>query len=121
MALIWGSTKEIQEAAKNSFEENIERILKLNGQIKLDDLIRLISHDNNLLTDYQRLLKGIDQLLKEGKIIVDQEKNIRMTTLSVLGSNGIEEVPIWDLIHKEEDIELKKEIIRRYNEINPLL
>ena len=44
-----------------------------------------------------------------------------MTTLSVLGSNGIEETPVWDMIHKEEDIELKKEIIRRYNQINPLL
>ena len=121
MALIWGSTKEIQKAAKNSFEENIERILKQKGQIKLDDLIKLISHDNNLLTDYQRLLKGIDQLLEEGKIIIDEKKNIRMTILSVLGSKGVDEVPVWDLIHKEEDIELKKEIIRRYNQINPLL
>ena len=121
MALIWGDTKETQEAAKNSFEENIERILKQKEKINLDDLMKLISHDTNLLTDYQRLLKGIDKLLEEGKIIIDQDKNIRMTTLSVLGSNGIEETPVWDMIHKEEDIELKKEIIRRYNQINPLL
>ncbi len=121
MALIWGDTKETQEAAKNSFEENIERILKQKEKINLDDLMKLISHDANLLTDYQRLLKGIDQLLEEGKIIIDQDKNIRMTTLSVLSTNGIEETPVWDMIHKEKDIELKKEIIRRYNQINPLL
>ncbi len=121
MALIWGDTEDTQNASKQSFEESIERILKEKGIISLDELMGLISHDNNLLTDYQRILKGIDKLIEDGKIIIDHEKNIRMTTLSVLGTDGLNELPIWDLIHKEEDVELKKEIIRRYNQINPLL
>ncbi len=121
MAIIWGDTEETQNAAKSSFEESIERILKVKGVISLNELMKLISHDNNLLTDYQRILKGVDNLIEEGKIIIDQEKNIRMTTLSVLGTDGINELPVWDMLHKEEDVELKKEIIKRYNAINPLL
>ena len=121
MASIWGDTKDTQEAVMNSFEENIERILKRKEKINLEELMKLISHNGNLLTDYQRLLNIIDKLLIEGKISIDEEKNIRMTTLSVLGSNGVDEIPVWDLIHKEKDIELKKEIIRRYNQINPYL
>ena len=46
MALIWGDTKETQEAAKNSFEANIERILKQKERINLDDLMKLIRKDN---------------------------------------------------------------------------
>ncbi|MHA1200044.1 MAG: hypothetical protein ACTSQF_12005 [Candidatus Heimdallarchaeaceae archaeon] len=121
MAILWGDTEETQNAAKRSFEESIEEILKEKGVINLNDLMKLISHDNNLLTDFQRILKGIDTLIEEGKVIIDQEKNIRMTTLSVLGTDGLDELPVWDMLHKEEDIEIKKEIIRRYNQINPML
>ncbi|MCE7742918.1 MAG: hypothetical protein GOP50_10725 [Candidatus Heimdallarchaeota archaeon] len=121
MAIIWGDTEETQNAAKRSFEDSVEQILKEKGVINLNDLMKLISHDNNLLTDFQRILKGIDTLIEECKVIIDQEKNIRMTTLSVLGTDGLDELPIWDIIHKEKDIEIKKEIIRRYNAINPLL
>ena len=121
MALIWGDTKETQNASKNSFEDSIEAILKTQDVINLNDLMKLISHDNNLLTDYQRILRGIDSLIREGKIIIDQEKNIRMTTLSVLGTDGIDELPVWDMLHKEKDIEIKREIIRRYNQVNALL
>ena len=121
MAIIWGDTEETREAAKNSFEENIERLLKEKGIIGLNELMKLIGHENTLITDYQKLFLGIQKLIEEGKIIIDQEKNLRMTSLSVLGLDGVDEILVWDLLHKEEEIELKKEIIRRYNEINPLL
>ena len=118
MANIWGDTEDTQNAAKQSFEESIEKILKENGVISLNELMSLISHDNVLLTDYQRVLQGVDNLIKEGKIIIDHEKNIRLTTLSILGTDGLEELPVWDMLHKEKDVEVKKEIIRRYNQIN---
>ena len=116
MAFIWGDTEDTQKASKQSFEESIENILKEKGVINLDELMSLISHDNVLLTDYQRILQGVDNLIKEGKILIDHEKNMRMTTLSVLGTDGIDELPVWDLLHKEEDIEIKKKIIRKYNQ-----
>ena len=121
MALIWGNTEDTQKASKQSFEDSIERILKNKGIINLNELMKLFSHDNNLLIDFQRILKGIDTLIEEGKVIIDHNKNIQMSTLSVLGTDGLNELPVWDMLHKEEDVKLKKEIIRRYNRINPLL
>ena len=119
MAIVWGDTKEVQRAAKESFRINLEKILKERGKIKVDDLFDLIKHDNNLLTDYQRILLGIEDLKVTGKIFVDDENFIHLAKVTVFEEGELKEKNVCDIEHKEEDIKEKKEIIRKYSEINP--
>jgi hypothetical protein len=119
MAIIWGDTKEIQRVSKESFRANLEKILKEKGRIKIDDLFNIIKHDNNLITDYQRIVIGIEELKETGKIFIDKENFIQLAKVTVFEEGELIEKNVCDIEHKEEDIREKKEIIRKYSEINP--
>ncbi|MFW9853318.1 MAG: hypothetical protein ACFFDS_10255 [Candidatus Thorarchaeota archaeon] len=119
MAIIWGDTKEVQRAAKESFRTNLVKILKEKGRIRIVDLFNLIKHDNNLITDYQRIVLGIEELKVAGKIFIDNENFIQLAKVTVFDEGELKEENVCDIEHKEEDIKEKKEIIRKYSEINP--
>jgi len=119
MAIVWGDTDEVQSAIKASFEKNLEKILKEKGRIKVEDLFKLIKHDNNLLTDYQRILLGLEDLKAKGKIFVDNENFIQLARVTVFEDGELKQKNVCDIQQKEEDIKEKKEIIRKFSEINP--
>jgi hypothetical protein len=119
MAIIWGSNKDLQDASKESFEDKIMLLLKKLGSIHLNDLLSMIKHDNILLIDYQRILLGLENLVEEGKIFIDEKNNIHPIIMTVFEESGeLKEKSVWDIDKREKDIEEKKEIIRRYSEIN---
>ena len=119
MAILWGETPEARLAARRSFEKTIETLLIQHGSLHIKDLLKRIGHETTLITDYQRVLFGINELVNEGKIIVDENNRIHLTMLTIFDEIGFKEIPIWEILHKEEDILEKKEIIRKYSEINP--
>ncbi len=120
MARIWGETDDAEEAAKYSFEKHLEKILNEQSSIHIDDLLKKMWGGYNLLTNYQSILEGINHLAKDGKIVF-YDKIISSVTVMTLDKNGLEEKTVWDLIHSEKEIEEKKEIMRRYTQINPLV
>ena len=69
----------------------------------------------NLLTNYQGILEGLKHLAEDGKIIINN-KQLSLATITVLEDGEFVERAVWDIIHKEKEIEKKKEIIRRYNQ-----
>ena len=119
MLRIWGDTEDAEEAARNSFEKNLEKILREFGSINLDELLKIMWGGYNLLSNYQSILENLKHLVEEGKIIRNG-KIISLAKITILDEFGLKEKPIWELIKKEEEIEEKKEIIRRYNQINVL-
>ncbi len=119
MAILWGETPEARIAARRSFENTVENLLIKNGSLHIKDLLKRIGHETTLITDYQRVLFGINELVNEGKIIVDEDNRIHLAMLTIFDEIGFKEIPIWEILHKEEDVIEKKEIIRKYSEINP--
>jgi len=119
MSLIWGETEDAREAKKNSFERRLEEILKEKGSIHLDELMKHMWGGHYLLTNYQGILELVNHLTKEGKVILNG-KIISPAYITVFENGDFKEKSVWDLIHKEEDIEEKKEVMRRYKQINPL-
>ena len=118
--LFWGETEESREAKKNSIESKLERILKEKGSIHLDDLTKLMWGGFNLLTDLQGILEFLNHLEKDGKIVI-QDKIISPAKVSVLEDGKSKAKTVWELIHREDEIEEKKEIMRRYKQINSLI
>ncbi|MCE7748759.1 MAG: hypothetical protein GPJ51_10195, partial [Candidatus Heimdallarchaeota archaeon] len=100
--------------------EHIERILLKRKIVHLNDLFAEFWHSYHLLTHYMQIFLIIKELEEEGKIIIDENKNISLAWIKLLDTDGIENVTIWDLEHKKEDIKEKKEIIERYSTINYL-
>ena len=119
MAILWGETPESRAAARRSFETTIENLLIQNGSIHIKDLLKRIGRETTLITDYQRVLFGINELVNEGKIVIDEDNKIHLAMLTIFDEAGFKEIPIWEILHKEEDVIEKKEIIRKYSEINP--
>ncbi|MCG3216508.1 MAG: hypothetical protein KAS63_07285 [Candidatus Heimdallarchaeota archaeon] len=120
MTKLWGDTTELSDFTKKNLEAHLERILKDKGRISFRELIKEIWQPYHLLTHFIRIKVLISQLEGEGKIIVDKEENISIARLSYLDTNGFQEVSIWDLEHRKKEVEKKKEIIRRYQNINYL-
>ena len=75
-------------------------------------------NNHHLLKHYLQIFLMVEQLADEGKIIIDEDKNISLAKVTFLDYDEIKEVTIWDLEHKKEDIKKKKEIIERYQTIN---
>lgn len=119
MSSFWDYPEEAREASKDSFENRVELILKEHESIHLDDLLKLMWGGYNLLTNFQGILEGLNHLVNDGKIIM-KEKIISLATITVFEDGEFKEKTVWDLLHREEEIEEKKEIIRRYNQINSL-
>ncbi|MHA1691413.1 MAG: hypothetical protein ACTSU7_07225 [Candidatus Heimdallarchaeaceae archaeon] len=119
MSSFWDYPEEVREASKDSFENRVELILKEKSSIHLDDLLKLMWGGYNLLTNFQGILEGLTHLVNDGKIIM-KEKIISLATITVFEDGEFKEKTVWDLLHREEEIEEKKEIIRRYNQINSL-
>lgn len=119
MSSFWDYPEEAREASKDSFDNRVELILKEHETIHLDDLLKKMWGGYNLLTNFQGILEGLNHLVNDGKIIM-KDKIISLATITVFEDDEFKEKAVWDLLHREEEIEEKKEIIRRYNEINSL-
>jgi hypothetical protein len=117
---LWGDTREIAEMNKKNLERQLERLLLERGSVNFDDLYEEFWHEHHLLSHYLQIFLKIKELEEEGKVIVDENKNISMAKVAFLDANGLREVTIWDLEHKKEDIDEKKKIIERYQRINYL-
>ena len=121
MDLIWGNTEDSREAAKLSFEMKIIELLEDKGSVNINYLFDLIKHSSNLLHEYQRIAVGLEKLIEEGKITVDENNNLFLTKITVLEQDDLKDQPVWEIEKREKEIQEKKEIIRRYSEINSLL
>jgi len=71
----------------------------------------------NLLTNYQGILEGLKHLVEEGNIIIN-DKQLSLATITVFKDWEFVERAVWDIIHKEREVERKKEILRRYSQAN---
>ncbi len=118
MVRLWGDTPETEELAKKNLEKQLEKILLEKGKINIQEIFEKYWNNHNLLNHYLQIYLMIDQLADEGKIIIDEDKNISLAKVTFLDYDEIKEVTIWDLEHKKEDIKKKKEIIERYQTIN---
>ena len=119
-AKLWGDTRETQELAKKNLERQLEKLLLERGSVNFTDLYDEFWHDHHLLNHYLQIFLKIKELEEEGKVIIDEEKNISLARVSFLDEYGLKEVTIWDLEHKKEYIEEKRKIIERYQRINYL-
>ena len=118
MVRLWGDTPETADLAKRNLEKQLEKILLENGKITLNEIFKRYWNNHHLLKHYLQIFLTVEQLAEEGKIIIDEGKNISLAKVTFLDYNEIKEVTIWDLEHKKEDIKKKKEIIERYQTIN---
>jgi hypothetical protein len=121
MAIIWGNTEESRKASKQSFEDTVIQLLEEKGTVNINYLFKLIRHSSNLLHEYQRIAVGLEMLTEQGKITVDDDNNISLTKITILDQDKLKDQSAWEIERKEKEIEEKKEIIRRYSDINPLL
>ncbi len=121
MALIWGNTEESRKASKQSFEDKVIQLLEEHKSININYLFNLIKHSSNQLHEYQRIAVGLENLIEEGKITVDEDNNLSLTKITVLDQDKLKDQSVWQIEKREKDIQEKKEIIRRYSEINSLL
>jgi hypothetical protein len=115
----WGDTEESSDAKKNSFERRLELILSEQPRIHVNDLLKIMWGGHHLLTNYQGILEMLKHLADEGKIILENHY-ISLAFVTVFENEGFIEKSVWDIIKKEEDVEEKKEIMRRYKQINAL-
>jgi hypothetical protein len=118
MVRLWGDTQETAELAKKNLEKQLEKILLENVKITLSEIFESYWNNHHLLKHYLQIFLMVEQLADEGKIIIDEDKNISLAKVTFLNCDEIKEVTIWDLEHKKEDIKNKKEIIERYQTIN---
>jgi hypothetical protein len=118
---IWGDTETTAKIAKKTLANHIEKILLERKIIHINDLLDEFWHAYHLLTHYMQIFLIIKELEEEGKIIIDEKRNISLAWINLLDTEGIKEVTVWDLDHKKEDIKKKREIIERYSTINYLL
>lgn len=121
MALIWGNTEESRKASKQSFEDKIIQLLKDKRTVNINYLFNLIKHSSNLLHEYQRIAVGLENLVEEGKITVDEDNNLSLTQITFLDHDELKDQSVWEIEKREKEVQKKKEIIRRYSETNPLL
>ena len=120
MTRMWGDTNELSDFTKKNLEEHLEILLKKKNRINFRELIKEFWQPYYLLTHFMRIKLLLKELVLEGKIAMDDEENISLVRLSAFDLNGFHEVSIWDLEHRKEEIEEKKEIMRRYQTINYL-
>ncbi len=118
MTKMWGDTNELSNFTKRNLEEHLENLLKKQKTVNFKELIKEFWQPYYLLTHFMRIKVLLKELEMEGKIVMDEEENISMTRLSSFDLIGFNEVSIWDLEHKQKEIEEKKEIMRRYQTIN---
>ncbi|NPD90093.1 MAG: hypothetical protein HGN29_15385 [Asgard group archaeon] len=119
MTFLWGDTEDARDAKKNSFERRLAVILSEQGKIHINELMKIMWGGHYLLTNFQGILEMVKHLVKEGKIIFN-DNYISLALMTVFEDGGFREKSVWDIIQKEEDVEEKKEIMRRYKEINSL-
>ena len=115
---LWGDTEELRELTKRVLEEKIEALLKERGEVSMNDLFKEFWHSYHQFSQYLQINLILEKLVEEAKIVMDEDKNISIAKISFLDWGELKEVTVWDLEHKKADIEEKKEIIRRYTEID---
>ena len=120
MPHLWGDTEEIRELTKSVLEEKIEELLTEKGEVSMNDLFKEFWHSYHQFTQFLQIRITVDKLIEEAKIIMDEDEKISIAKISFLDWGKLKEVTVWDLEHKQEDIEEKKEIIKRYETINYL-
>ena len=118
---LWGDTEDTSTIAKKNLEEQIEKILLKRKTVHLNELFEEFWHSYHLLNHYMQIFLIIKELEEEGKIIIDENKNISLAWIKLLDTDGLTEVTVWDLEHKKEDIQKKRAIIERYSKIDYLV
>ncbi len=120
MASFWGFSRESKDIAKQTIEKHLQHITTKKGQITVEELIKLLWNDYHLFEHYLKLNLRLEELEDEAKIIIDSEKNLRPTKMTVIESGEIREIDVWDFYQKKEQAETNKKIIERYKNINYL-
>ena len=119
--LLWGDTSETRVLAKRNLEKNLERLLKERGEININELYKELWHAHHLLSHFLQIYLLVKELEEEGKIIIDENNNIKRAKISYLDYNEIKEINVWDIHNQREETEKKKKIIEKYAIINYLL
>ena len=117
---LWGDTEDARDAKKNSFERRLATILNEHQRVHINELVKIMWGGHYLLTNYQGILEMVKHLVEEGKIILE-DNYISLALVTVFEDGDFREKSVWDIIQKEEDVEEKKEIMRRYRQINTLV
>ena len=117
---LWGDTSETAKLAKKNLERQLERLLHERGTVNFDEIYEEFWHGYHLLNHYLQIFLTIKELEEEGKVILDEDKNISLARVSFFDEEGLRIITTWDLEHKKEDIDEKKKIIERYQRINYL-
>jgi len=117
MSFLCGDTEDARDAKKNSFERRLAMILNEHGKIHINELMKIMWGGHHLLTNYQGIIEMVKHLVKEGKIILE-DNYVSLVLMTVFEDGRFREKSVWDIIQKEEDVEEKKEIMRRYKQIN---
>ena len=120
MTRFWGDNEEAQSLAKKTIETHLQTITSKQGQINIQDLIKLLWNDFHLFDHYLRLVLRLEELENGGKIIIDSERNLKPIKMTVLDATGLKEVEVWDFYKKQEQIDETKKVMERYKKINYL-
>jgi hypothetical protein len=119
--LLWGDTSETRLLAKKNLEKNLEKILKEKEEVNINELYKELWHEHHLLSHFLQIYLLVKELEEEGKIIIDEDNNIRRTKICYLDYDEIKEIHVWDIHHQREETEKKKKIMEKYAIINYLL
>ena len=119
--LLWGDTSETRILAKKNLEKNLERILEEQEVININELYKELWHAHHLLSHFLQIYLLVKELEEEGKIIIDENNNIKRAKISYLDYDEIKEIHVWDIHNQREETEKKKKIMEKYAIINYLL
>ncbi|MCE7742998.1 MAG: hypothetical protein GOP50_11145 [Candidatus Heimdallarchaeota archaeon] len=120
MTRFWGDNEEARTSAKRTIETHLQTITEKQDHINIQDLFKLLWNDYHLFEHYLRLVLRLEELESEAKITIDSMKNLKPVKMTVLESNGLKEIKVWDFYNKKEKVDINKRIIERYKKINYL-
>ena len=89
MVRLWGDTPETADIAKKNLEKQLEKILLENGKITLSEIFERYWNNHHLLKHYLQIFLMVEQLADEGKIIIDEDKNISLAKVTFLDYDGV--------------------------------
>jgi hypothetical protein len=119
--MLWGDTNETRILAKKNLEKNLERILMERDEVNINEIYKELWHVHHLLSHFLQIYLLVKELENEGKIIIDENNNIKRTKISYFNLDEITEIHVWDIHHQREETKKKKEIMKKYQIINYLL
>ncbi len=118
MTRFWGDNEEARLLAKKTIENHLQKITENQGQVNVKDLFKLLWNDYHLFDHYLRLVLRLEELENEAKISIDSEKNLKPVKMTVLETEGLKEIKVWDFYNKKDQVDRNKQIIERYKKIN---